>query len=91
MASNHETLHAAERLEQAWREDQEEHSRLEAQLQKLELRKLELRKLELRSESPGDDSRLRHDARFPDSADEDAGAGTRNDRLSPNGDEPPVR
>ncbi len=73
-------------LEQAWFEDKEEHSRLEA-----ELRKLEQRKRQLRSEMPDYDSRLRHDSRFPDSVVEDAGAAARSDRLSLDGDEPPVR
>ena len=75
-----------ENSEQARREDQEEQSRLEA-----ELRRLEQRKREIRSEMSGYDSRLRHDARFPDSAEESAAEGTRNDRLSLDGDEPPVR
>lgn len=75
-----------ERLERTWIEHKEERSFLEA-----ELRRLKQRKLELWSEMPGYDSRLRHDARFPDSAGEDAGAGIRSDRLSLDGDEPPVR
>ena len=78
-------LHQAH-LEQAWLEDQEDHSRLEAELQRLEQRKRELR-----SEMPVYDSRLRRDARFPDSVAEGAGVATRNDRLSLDGDEPPVR
>jgi hypothetical protein len=72
-------------LEQAWLEDQEEQSYLEA-----ELGRLEQRKQKLRSEMPGYDARIRHDSRFPDSVVEDAGAGTHNDRLSLDGDEPPV-
>ncbi len=70
-----------EALEQAWLKDKEEHCRLEA----------ELRKLEMQREVPDYDSRLRHDARFPDSTTEDVGGSTRNDRLSLDGDEPPVR
>ncbi len=77
--------------ERSWREDQEEHTRLKAETHRLERRSLELRSLELRNKTPGYDARLRHDVRFPDSVAEDAGAGMPDDRLSLDGDEPPVR
>lgn len=37
-----------------------------------------------------EDSRLRHDSRFPDSVSADLGDSIAEDRLSPAGDEPPV-
>jgi len=81
MIQTHEEINSVES-----REGNIEQESLEA-----EIRRLELRRLELRNETPGYDSRLRHDARFPDSVAEDAGASTHDDRLSLNGDEPPIR